>query len=78
MELAKKRTQQDAECTEDEVEQEAAWCQEAISTVLDTIAKKIRICARSEKWWNANIKERRRTVRRERRRRRHSEKPTRA
>ena len=30
MELAHERTQLDAECTEDEVEREAAWCQEAI------------------------------------------------
>jgi hypothetical protein len=43
MELAKERTQIDAECTEDEVEQEATWCQEAMSSVLDAMAKKIRI-----------------------------------
>jgi hypothetical protein len=41
-------------------------------------AKKIRICARSKRWWNADIKERRRTVGRERRRRRHTDEATRA
>ena len=50
MQLAKERDQLDAECTEDDMEQEAACCQEAISSVLDTMAKKIRICARSKRW----------------------------
>jgi hypothetical protein len=67
-ELAKERAQLEAECTEDEVEQEALWCKEAISTVVDATAKKIRICARSKRWWNTEVKETRRTVRRERRR----------
>ena len=57
MELAKERAQLDAEWTEDEVEQEAAWCQEPISSILDATAKKIRICARSKRWWNTDIKE---------------------
>jgi len=48
MELVKERAQLDAECTVDEVEQEAAWCQEAMSSVLDATAKKIRIWARSK------------------------------
>ena len=48
-ELAKERAQLDAECTADEVEQEAAWCQEAMSSVLDATGKKIRICARSKR-----------------------------
>ena len=79
MELAKERTQLDAECTADEVEQEAAWCQEAMSSVLDATAKKISICARSNRWWrNADIEERRMTVGRERKRRRHSEEAARA
>jgi hypothetical protein len=76
MELAKERTQLPAECIEDVVEQEAAWCQEAMSSVLDATAKKIRICASSKRWWNADIKERRRTVGRESRRRRHSDEAT--
>jgi len=78
MELAKERIPLDAQCTEDEVKQEAAWCQEAMSSVLDTTVKKIRICDRSKRWWNADIKERRRTVARERRRRWHSEEAARA
>jgi len=78
MELAKKRAQLDAECTEDEVEQEAAWCQEAMSSVLDAMAKKIRFCARPKRWWNANIKDSRRTVGREGRRRRNSEEAARS
>jgi len=43
MELAKERAQLHAECTEDEVEQEAAWCQEAMRSILDATAKKIRM-----------------------------------
>jgi len=78
MELAKKRAQLDAECTEDEVEREAALCQEAMRSVLDATAKRIRICARSKSWWNADIKERGWTVGRERRRRRKSEEAARA
>ena len=68
-EFAKERALLDAECTEEEVEKESAWCQEAMSIVLDAKAKKIRICTRSKRWWNADIKERTRTVGRERRRR---------
>ena len=58
--------------------QEVAWCQEALSSVLHATAKKIRIGARSKRWWNAHIKERRRTFARERRRRRNSEEAARA
>ena len=76
--LAKERAHLGAECTADEVEHEAAWCQEAMSSVLDATAKKIRIYARSKRCWNTNIKERRRTVGRERRRRRNSEEGARA
>jgi hypothetical protein len=68
-ELAKERAHLGAECTADEVEHEAAWCQEAMSSVLNATAKKIRICARSKRWWNADIKERRKAVGREKRRR---------
>ena len=56
MELAKERPQLDAVCTEDRVEQEAAWCQEEMSSVPDSTAKKLRICAREKRWWNADIK----------------------
>jgi len=54
-EFAKERAHLDAECTEDEVEHEAAWCQEAMSSVVNATAKKIRICARSMGRWNAEI-----------------------
>jgi len=69
MEFAEERAQPDAECTEDEVEQEATWGQEVMSSVLDTTAKNIKICARSKRWWNADINERTRMVGRVRRRR---------
>jgi len=49
-ELAKERAHLDAECTEDEVEHETAWCQEAMSSVLNATAKQIGICARSDRW----------------------------
>jgi len=55
-ELEKERTDLHAEFASDEVEQEAAWCQEAMGNVLDATAKKIRICAKSKRWWNADIK----------------------
>ena len=73
MELVKERAQLDAECKEDEGEQEAAWSQEAMSSVFDATAKKIKICATSNRWWNADIKDRTRTVARERTRGRNSE-----
>jgi hypothetical protein len=38
-ELAKERTHLDVECTADEVEQDATWCQEAMGNVLDATAK---------------------------------------
>jgi len=77
-ELAKERAHLDAECMADEVEREAAWCQEAMGNVLDATAKKIRICARSRRWWNADIKKRRQAVGREKRMRQNSEEATRA
>jgi len=79
MELANERAHLDAACTVDEVEQEATWCQETLSTVLDVTAKKITICAMSKKWWNGDIKARRKTLRQENRRcGRHSEGAARA
>jgi len=62
MEVTKERAHLDVECTAVEVEQEAAWCQEAMGIVLNTTAKRIRICAKSKMWLNANIKERRKVV----------------
>jgi len=66
-ESAWERAHLDAECTEDEVEQQATWCQESTSIVLDATAKTIRICAKSKRWWNADIQERRNVVGREKR-----------
>jgi len=77
-ELAKERAHLDAECTADEVEQEAAWCQEAMGNVLDATAKKIRICAKSKRWWNADITERRKAVGRDKGSRRNSEEAAKA
>ena len=43
--LEGQRARLDEECTGDDVEQEAEWCLEMLYMVLDTKAKKIRICA---------------------------------
>jgi len=40
-ELEGQRARLDEECTGDEVEREAQWCQEMLSEVLDPKAKKI-------------------------------------
>jgi len=77
-ELAEERAHLDAECTADKVEQEAAWCQEVTGNVLEATAKKIRICTRSKRWWNANIKKTKKAVGREKRRRRNLEETARA
>jgi hypothetical protein len=50
MELVKERVHVDAECTADKVEQEAAWCQEALGNILNSTAMTIRICAKSKRW----------------------------
>jgi limonene-1,2-epoxide hydrolase len=68
-ELAKERAQLDSGCTEVEVEQEATWYQETLSKVLDAPAKIIRICLKSKRWWNRDIKARRNTLGQEKRRR---------
>jgi len=62
MELAIERSHSDAECTADKVEQEAAWCQEAMGHGLDATAMNIRICAQSKRWWNTDISETRKVV----------------
>jgi len=49
-----------------------------MGNVLDATAKKIRICAKSKRWWNADIRERRKAVGREKRRRRNSEEAAKA
>ena len=48
-----------------------------MSSVLNATAKKIRICAKSKRWWNADIGERRNAVEREKWRR-NSERAARA
>ena len=72
-ELEGQRACLDDEFTGDEVEWEAEWCQEMLRKVLDAKAKKIRLCARLEGWWNGEIKERRSASGREKRRGRRSE-----
>jgi hypothetical protein len=57
------------------VEHDAAWCEEALSSILNATAKKIRMCAKFKRWWNSDIKERRKAVARERRRRNTEEAP---
>jgi len=69
MDLAKERAHLGAESTEDEVEQKAACCQKAMSCILNATSKKIMICGKSKRWWNAYIKESRKAVGREKRRR---------
>jgi hypothetical protein len=49
-EQASERAHLDAECTEHKVEQQAAWCQQAMNIVLETTGKKISICAKSKRW----------------------------
>jgi 23S rRNA A1618 N6-methylase RlmF len=73
VELAKERAHLDAECKEDKVEQEATWCQEAVRSVLNAMARKIRICGKSNQWLNAVISQRRKAVGRDKRRSRNSE-----
>jgi len=73
MELTKERAHLSAVCTEDEVEQEVACCQEAMSSVLNATAKKITIYSKSKWWWNSDIIAGRKAVGMKKRRRRNSE-----
>jgi hypothetical protein len=77
-ELERERAHLGEECTGDDVEREAKWCQDTLSKVLDAKANKIRICARSQRWWNCEIKGRRSALGRDRRRGRRSEVAARA
>lgn len=72
-ELERERAHLGVKCTGDDVEQEAEWCKETQSKVLDGNATKIRICARLNRWWKGEIKERRSALGREKRRQRRSE-----
>jgi hypothetical protein len=49
-----------------------------MSNVPDATTMKIRICARSMRWWNADIKNRRKAVGREKRRRQNWQEAARA
>jgi macrodomain Ter protein organizer (MatP/YcbG family) len=77
-ELEIERAHLGEECTGDNVDRAAEWCQDALSQVLDAKAKKIGICARSKRWWNGEIKETRSALGREKRRGRRSEAAARA
>jgi hypothetical protein len=76
--LERDRAHLGEECTGDDVEREAEWCQAILCNVLDAKAKKMRICARSKWWWNGEMKERRSALGREKRRGRRSEAAARA
>jgi len=56
MEIAKERAGLDVGCMEDDVEQEATWCQKTLRKVLDFSGRNSRICAMSKKWSNSDIK----------------------
>jgi len=58
MKLAKQGAHLDGECTANEVEQQAAWCPDAIGSVLYATAMRITICTKSKMWRIANIMER--------------------
>jgi hypothetical protein len=77
-ELERDRAHLGEECTGDDVEREAECSQETLSKVPDAKAKKIRICARSKRWWNGEIMERTSGLGREKRRGRRSEAAARA
>jgi len=68
-ELERERAHLGKECTGDDVEREAKWCQETLSKVPNGKGKKIRICTQSKRWWNAEIIEMRSALGREPRRR---------
>jgi hypothetical protein len=69
MELDKEKAHLDGEYTEDKVEEEAQCLQDRMSIILNALAENIRICTKSGTLWNANIKGRRKAVRREKSRR---------
>ena len=48
-----------------EIDAEATWIQAQITTILDTQAKRLRLCARSKRWWCEDIKTQRKVVGRE-------------
>jgi hypothetical protein len=50
------------ESEEEEVEEEAEWIQGALARVLDNHCKKIKVCAKSKRWWRESIDEKRRLL----------------
>ena len=58
------------ESTSQELEDEAEWIQNTTVTVLDTYCKRVRIVARSKRWWNESIQQRRKDLSAVKRRRR--------
>jgi len=62
MDLARHRVKLHIQCTEEKPEQEAERCQEPMCKDLDATPKRIRMRHTTMRWWNADIKDRRRTV----------------
>jgi hypothetical protein len=61
------------ECTIQELDEEATTVREVLTEVLNQKGKKLTLCARSKRWWNQTIIEKRRILgfwKRERRARR--------
>lgn len=52
----RERKQQNDQCTQEEIEQEAKWMEEVITNVLDRFAPPARVCKVSKPLWNKDIK----------------------
>jgi len=76
LELVKERAHLNADCTADKVGQEAILCQEAMGNFLNGLVKQITIHPKSNWWWNADIRERWKAVRRDKMSRHNSEEAT--
>jgi len=66
-ELEGQRAHLDEECKGDVVQQEAKWCLDTLSKVVDAKANKNGIYTQSRRWWNGKVKEMRSAVEREKR-----------
>ncbi|TGZ76278.1 hypothetical protein EX30DRAFT_352760 [Ascodesmis nigricans] len=62
--LEEKRAQNNAGATisKEEIEEEATWIQETITEVMNDHARKLRITARSKRWWKPEISEARKKL----------------
>ncbi|POS87202.1 hypothetical protein EPUL_001602 [Erysiphe pulchra] len=58
-ELAKDRPVANENRTSLELDEEAEWIEKSLKSVLDMNAKKLRVCARSKRWWTAEVSEKR-------------------